>query len=112
TDAGRWPSELRVDGGAAANDFLAQFQADILGTTVVRPRLTETTAVGAAYLAGLDVGFWRSTDELKRLWQAERSFVPSMTPERRSSLYGGWQRAVESVRPGSGSEASRRDARL
>lgn len=98
TDAGRGPDELRVDGGAAANNFLTQFQADILGATVVRPRLTETTAVGAAFLAGLEVGFWRSTDELKRLWQVDRRFVPSMTAERRSALYDGWKAAVASVR--------------
>ena len=90
-------SELRIDGGAAANNFLAQFQADVLGATVMRPRLTETTAVGAAYLAGLEAGFWMSTDELTSLWQVDRCFAPSMSSEQRSTLYRSWKRAVASV---------------
>ena len=77
-DAGIALGELRVDGGAARNDALMQFQADLLGVPVVRPAVTETTALGAAYLAGLAVGFWGSEEEIARQWQAERRFEPSM----------------------------------
>lgn len=98
TDAGRTATELRIDGGAAANNFLAQFQADVLGTTVIRPKQTETTAIGAAYLAGLAAGFWRSTDEIADLWQLDRQFQPEMAADRRQALYEGWQRAVARVR--------------
>jgi len=94
-DAGIPLRELRVDGGAAANDFLMQFQADLLGVPVVRPKVTETTALGAAYLAGLAVGFWQSQEEIAALWQVDRRFAPAMGAERRDSLYRGWQRAVE-----------------
>ncbi|HVC33266.1 MAG TPA: glycerol kinase GlpK [Chloroflexota bacterium] len=92
------PSELRIDGGAAANNFLAQFQADVLDTTVVRPRITETTALGAAYLAGLAVGTWSSTDELSSLWHIDRRFEPSISDEQRAKLYSGWKEAVRRVR--------------
>ena len=95
SDAGIPLRELRVDGGAAANDFLMQFQADLLGVPVVRPRVTETTALGAAYLAGLAVGFWKSQEEIAALWQVDRRFEPAMEADRRESLYRGWQRAVE-----------------
>jgi glycerol kinase len=94
--------ELRVDGGAAANDFLAQFQADLLGAPVVRPRMTETTALGAAYLAGLAIKLWSSTDELAKLWRPERRFTPTMPTERRNGLYRGWQEAVARVRSSHG----------
>jgi glycerol kinase len=87
--------ELRVDGGAAANDLLMQIQADILGRPVVRPAVTETTALGAAYLAGLTVGFWRSQDELAANWQVDRRFEPRLPADQREALYAGWQRAVE-----------------
>jgi glycerol kinase len=90
-------TELRVDGGAAANDVLMQFQADILGIPVVRPNLVETTAAGAAFLAGLGVGFWRDAAELERSWRLERLFEPEMDDDRRSELYGGWQMAVKQV---------------
>ncbi|OIQ91921.1 glycerol kinase [mine drainage metagenome] len=93
-DAGIAVSELRVDGGAAGNDLLMQFQADILGLPVVRPRITETTALGAAYLAGLAVGFWRSTDELARHWQTDRRFEPAMSESERDRLIAGWNLAV------------------
>ncbi|MBI2942514.1 MAG: glycerol kinase GlpK [Chloroflexi bacterium] len=97
-EAGIPLGELRVDGGAAANDFLCQFQADILEAPVVRPRVTETTGLGAAYLAGLAVGVWRSRDELAGLWQAERRFEPRMPASERERLYGGWRRAIERSR--------------
>lgn len=88
---------LRVDGGAAANDFLMQFQADILDTTVERPEVLETTAVGAAYLAGLAVGFWKSTDELKSVSETDSVFEPKMEQEQRDALYDGWQHAVQAT---------------
>jgi glycerol kinase len=89
--------ELRIDGGAAANDFLAQFQSDLLGAPVVRPVVTETTALGAGFLAGLAVGVWSSTEEIGRRWRAERRFEPRLTLTERESLYAGWRRAVERV---------------
>jgi glycerol kinase len=94
-DAGQPLRELRVDGGAAGNDLLLQFQADILGVPVVRPRVTETTALGAACLAGLAVGFWRDEEELASLWQSERRFEPAMPADRRESLMAGWRKAVQ-----------------
>ncbi len=94
-DSGAALKELRVDGGAAANDFLMQFQADILGVPVVRPAYLETTALGAAYLAGLASGVWSGTDELEKFWQVDRRFEPSMDESRRASLYAGWKSAVE-----------------
>jgi glycerol kinase len=90
--------ELRVDGGAARNDFLMQFQADILGIPVVRPQNTETTAAGAAYLAGLATGFWSGVDEVAQSWQAERTFEPRMNQSERESLIEGWTRAVSRAR--------------
>jgi len=95
SDAGQLMKELRVDGGAANNDLLMQFQADLLGVPVVRPQVTETTALGAAYLAGLAVGFWQDEAELTSLWRAERRFEPTMPGERRAALFAHWQRAVE-----------------
>jgi glycerol kinase len=87
--------ELRVDGGAAANDLLMQIQADILGREVVRPAVTETTALGAAYLAGLAVGFWQGQDELAGKWRVDKRFQPRMETSQREELYHGWKRAVE-----------------
>ncbi len=87
--------ELRVDGGATANDFLMGFQADILNRRVVRPVVKETTALGAAYLAGLAVDYWESLDEIKSLWKAERIFEPTMDEETRERLYRGWKEAVK-----------------
>jgi glycerol kinase len=87
-------SELRVDGGAAANDLLMQFQADLLGIPAVRPKVVETTALGAAYLAGLSCGVYRGTAELARQWQAERRFEPAMSRDRAQALLSGWERAV------------------
>jgi glycerol kinase len=97
-DAGTRLAELRVDGGAAANDFLMQFQADLLGVPVERPRIVETTAMGAAALAGLAVGFWGSPGELARARQVDRRFRPRMAPETREMLYRGWRAAVARVR--------------
>ena len=87
-------SELRVDGGAAANNLLMQFQADVLGVPVVRPRVLETTALGAAYLAGLAVGYWASSDEIGRNWRIDRRFEPAMPRERAAELRGQWDKAV------------------
>ncbi len=86
---------LRVDGGAATNNLLMQFQADVLGVAVRRPKIAETTALGAAYLAGLAVGFWQSPDELARQWAIDRTFEPRMSVDQREHLYAGWKRAVE-----------------
>ncbi len=94
-DAGLNIPELRVDGGASANDTLMQFQADILGVPVVRPRVTETTALGAAYLAGLAVGYWQDEGEITQNWQEDRRFEPSMDAGERDRLLGRWRRAVE-----------------
>jgi len=97
-DAGSRLGTLRVDGGAAANDFLMQFQADVLGVPVDRPRVVETTALGAAFLAGLGVGFWKSQADLERARRIDRRFVPKMKPEARDALYRGWREAVGRVR--------------
>jgi glycerol kinase len=91
-------NELRVDGGAARNDLLMQFQADILGVPVVRPVVTETTALGAAYLAGLAVGFWSSQDEIAAQWQMERCFTPRMSQDERAQRLTIWRRAIERAR--------------
>jgi glycerol kinase len=87
-------SELRVDGGACVNDLLMQFQSDLLGIPVVRPAVTETTALGAAYLAGLSTGVYQSTTELSELWRAERRFLPTMARERARELMAQWEHAV------------------
>ncbi len=86
--------ELRVDGGACANNLLMQFQADLLGVPVVRPRVSETTALGAAYLAGLAVGFWKNQKEIAAQWQVDRRFVPSSQPGVRKRLTAGWNKAL------------------
>jgi glycerol kinase len=94
-DAAMVLSELRVDGGAARNDLLMQFQADVLDTIVVRPKITETTALGAAYLAGLAVSFWNSTEEIAALWQIDRCFEPRMSEDERVQRLTLWRRAVQ-----------------
>ena len=94
-DSGINLQELKVDGGAVGNNFLMQFQADILGVPVQRPRITETTALGAAYLAGLAVGYWDSQDVIAEKWQIDKEFSPAMPEENRDKLYAGWKRAVE-----------------
>jgi glycerol kinase len=97
-ESGQSLAGLRVDGGAAANDFLMQFQADVLGTIVDRPKVIETTALGAALLAGLGVGLWKDARQLERVRQRDRVFKPRMKPEAREQLYQGWRRAVAAVR--------------
>ena len=96
-DAGIRIAELRVDGGATVNNHLMQFQSDLLQTKVVRPTITETTALGAAYLAGLAVGYWKSMAEISEQWQAEKMFVPAMDSPQRDALTHGWQRAVNAA---------------
>ena len=97
-DSGIAASELRVDGGAAANDLLMQFQADILQVPVVRPRTLETTALGAAYLAGLAVGYWDGIEGIRSQWQTDRRFDPVMKVEEVNGLRAGWERALERAR--------------
>jgi glycerol kinase len=97
-DAARPLTELRVDGGASRNDLLMQFQADVMGVPVVRPVVTETTALGAAYLAGLATGFWAGTGEIAALWRVERRFDPAMNGDQRDDRVDEWRRAVERSR--------------
>ncbi|GGP51981.1 glycerol kinase GlpK [Shewanella saliphila] len=94
-------TEIRVDGGAVSNDFLMQFQADITGAKVIRPSMTETTGMGAAFLAGLAVGVWGSTDELKSMLSTEREFISTMDHNHRAEIYAGWKQAVLQVSPNS-----------
>lgn len=94
-DAGIELQNLKVDGGASANNFLMQFQADILDRTVLRPVIAETTALGAAYLAGLAVGFWANEDEVKTKWAIDGEYNPDMKSEDRDALYAGWEKAVK-----------------
>ena len=96
--AGTPLSSLRVDGGAAANDFLMQFQSDLLGVPVERPRMLESTAAGSAFLAGLATGLWSSPDEIAAIHRLDRSFEPHLDAERRETLYDGWNQAVHRVR--------------
>jgi len=97
-DSGASLRELRVDGGAASNNFLMQFQADVLDTPVVRPADTETTALGAALLAGLATGYWGSVEEVQSFWRADRRFEPAMAASERDGLWAGWKDAVRRVR--------------
>ena len=94
-DSGKPTQELRVDGGATANNFLMQFQADLLDCEIKRPKIIETTAIGAAFLAGLAVGFWKSQDELQSLWESDRNFQPEMKSETREKMLHFWHKAVE-----------------
>jgi glycerol kinase len=89
---------VKVDGGASANNYLCQFQSDILGVTVSRPRNVETTAMGAAFLAGLAVGVWKDTDQIKAYWKEDRSFQLSQNQEKVEACLRGWQKAVERAR--------------
>lgn len=100
-DAGMPIRELRVDGGATANNLLMQFQANLLNCKVIRPNVVETTALGAAYLAGLAVGYWNSREEIKELWQSEKEFNPMITPEIEKGVRG-WKRAVKAAQAWSG----------
>ena len=97
-DSGLPVTSLRVDGGASANDFLLQFQADILHGEIIRPRVAETTALGAAYLAGLAVGYYKDTEEIKENWMRDKVFVPAFTEEKRNRLYAGWKDCVSRIR--------------
>src|SRR5262249_12116155 len=105
-EAGHRPTVLRVDGGATENDFLCQFQADLLDCPILRPRVRETTALGAAYLAGLGVGLWPGPEAVRALRAVDRTFTPTPEAARREALCRGWQRAVERARgwiePGAG----------
>ena len=94
SDSGIRLKELRVDGGACANNLLMQFQADLLGVPVVRPRVAETTALGAAYLAGLAMGYWKDQAEIAAQWQADRRFAPAMKAARRQPLLASWNKAL------------------
>jgi glycerol kinase len=96
-DAGLPIKEVRVDGGATVNNQLMQFQSDIFNTNVIRPMITETTALGAAYLAGLAIGFWSSIDELQQYWEKDRAFSPTMTEEKRKDLQRNWKKAVRAA---------------
>ena len=97
-DAGRSIRSVRVDGGASLNEFLMQFQADLLGTPLVRPRNVETTALGAAFAAGLAAGVWKNTEEVAATWAAGEIFEPTMGERERSALVEGWNAAVRAAR--------------
>jgi glycerol kinase len=98
SDSGIRLQALRADGGAAANDLLMQLQADLLGVPVQRPAVTETTALGAAYLAGLAVGFWSNLEEVAAQWRVDAEFAPTLSADQRDALQAGWRRAVERAR--------------
>ena len=98
SDAEGSVAELRVDGGASANDLLMQLQADLLAVPVVRPKVAETTALGAAYLAGLAVGYWKSQADIARQWQVDKRFTSSMKPPVRKRIADGWARALGRAR--------------
>jgi glycerol kinase len=93
-DSGLHLTELRVDGGATVNNLLMQFQSDVLGVPVVRPKISETTALGAAYLAGLAIGYWKDQSEIASQWQVERIFEPHMPLEHKEELKAGWEKAL------------------
>lgn len=97
-DSGISVTSLRVDGGASANDFLMQFQSDILNGGIIRPQVAETTALGAAYLAGLAVGYYKDCGEIKGNWKKDKEFVPALSDERREQLYSGWKDCVKRIR--------------
>lgn len=88
-------TELKVDGGASRNNLLMQYQANLLGINVIRPKITETTALGAAYLAGLAVGFWKDIDEVKKQWQVERTFEPAGETTEIEEAKKGWKDAIQ-----------------
>jgi glycerol kinase len=111
-DSGLRLSALRVDGGASRNDFLMQLQADILGVPVIRPTVSETTALGAAYAAGLAVGVWDSLDAIRPHWQVDRTFEPQVSEARRDDAYGVWKRAVECARGWMPAESGEKESSL
>jgi glycerol kinase len=96
-DSGIDIKELRVDGGATVNNTLMQFQSDLLEVPVIRPKITETTALGAAYLAGLAVGYWNDIEEIRKQWQVDEKFEPKMDPDKVKELTKGWKRAVKAA---------------
>jgi glycerol kinase len=96
-DSGINIKELRVDGGATANNMLMQFQSNILHTKVIRPTITETTALGAAYLAGLAVGYWNSLDDIAAQWQIEKVFEPALSNAQTDALKKGWKKAINAA---------------
>src|SRR5437773_7783778 len=93
---------VRVGGGASANNLLMQFQSHLLGVPVVRPKVTETTALGAAYLAGLAVGYWKDQKQIAAQWQVDRRFTHAMKPAQRKQLEAGWRKALDRARPWEG----------
>ena len=97
-DSGIEINSLKVDGGATANNFLMQFQSDILNTKVLRPEIIETTALGAAYLAGLAVGFWKNKEEIKKNWRLNKEFTPDLSENLREKYYNHWKKAVEKAK--------------
>jgi glycerol kinase len=96
-DSGITILDLRVDGGATVNNLLMQFQSDLIGTRVVRPKVTETTALGAAYLAGLAAGYWKDTSDIEHQWQLDRAFSPAISPDQTELLINGWRRAIKAA---------------
>jgi glycerol kinase len=94
-DSGVALTSLKVDGGMVYNELLMQFQSDILGVPVIRPKVSETTALGAAYAAGLATGFWNNLDDLRTNWQVDKTWHPHMKAEQRQNLYQGWLKAIE-----------------
>jgi glycerol kinase len=98
SDAGNRLTEMRVDGGASVNDGLLQYQADVMQLPVVRPKVTETTALGAAYLAGLATGVWKRAEEIEHHWQVDRRFEPAMSADQAASIRARWRQAVERSR--------------
>src|SRR5258708_36779107 len=99
-DSGIILKELRVDGGATANDALMQFQSDILGVPVIRPTVTETTALGAAYLAGLGTGYWTSVEDIQKQWEVDRRFDPAKQAGEAEALLKGWPQAWKEAKTG------------
>ncbi|MFH1478734.1 MAG: glycerol kinase GlpK [Candidatus Omnitrophota bacterium] len=94
-DSGLKIKNIKIDGGASANDFLCQFQSDILGISVVRPRVTETTSQGAAFLAGLYIGYWKNLQDIKKIWKKDKIFRPGLSSKKRKTLYDGWLKAIK-----------------
>jgi len=94
-ESGKKLRVLKVDGGATVNDYLMQFQADILDCIVERPADIETTSLGTAYMAGLGIGIWNNTAEIKQIWKCDKRYLPKMDAKKREELYNGWKRAVE-----------------